>query len=309
MSTFQGVVRAGSQITAKLLDNLIAEIKANRIIASSTVAVSRGVNGTTLNVLTSGRGGRAGDDVTQPWDLAVHSLSDSDPGQVEVYLPVGTMTTDADCEPLNVRCRDVNGHEDDEVNWFFVRGLPSVSQPVTKRVEACVMPGRHMVVRVKPDEEDGFSEGCLVRYEIGEVSYVVPNEGEGSPHWIVSDQFMRGAKTFQVQVNWQNWLDYTLEAENDGGKKVSAIKVRDVFFTAGGIELRGDDKEVSAEDTSLWIRIRHDSADYTVSIGKNLDEAVAKSNDDWTYIRIYEMKDGYPTRDYRSALVNVPFYR
>lgn len=99
-------------------------------------------------------------------------------------------------------------------------------------------------------------------------------------------------------------VDYELSDETGSGYTANVINQTKMLG-------RLQEENVNPVDvrtaTEVWIRIEHSGENFELSVLASAPDDT-ESNDDQTVYKIYDMKDGVVTRDYRDSIPELPFY-
>lgn len=297
----------GQKITETIFRDIINYMKAITPKAGTGTKVSYGPNGAVID--STATGGRIVSDAfkkPEPFTLRWHKPDQEHSGAFEVYLPTGSMTTDADCVPMNdPMWTGHSGHENDD-DWYEVLGYSESDSE--KSIIAYVMPGCHMYVAEEgSDEAEEIKNGALTkitigRYEVGE------DEETHTPHDYPTIKVnIPGARlTNEVKTPGHNKLKYTL-AKQGGKWTIDNVKLEDVAFDAGGLTVTAADEEISEETEEVWLKLEHKSTNYRLTV--ELDPADTTNDDDYTWRQLYTMENLYPTIDHRWIQNTMMFLR
>lgn len=282
---------AGEPVTIDWARSVSQEIRACRILPGVGYTIEQSSRGVRLNLGPKVRQEKVVESTAlEPFTVRWHTTEKDTNGQLEVYLPFGSMTTADDCKPINTPASATRGH-DEERGWYAIELSESAKQ---HSIAVYVMPGEHMIAvdrgaEIAKKYEDGaFTKISLCTF------YSETKEIDGSN---------LGKKLMGLYSDIRNTvcrLSYTLE-QDEVTKKWSVSKVEMVSceFTAGGTTLVADDIEVPESATSAWMKINHDYSGYSLEIV--FDPSDTKNSDDYTYMKLYDLKNRYVTADYRLS--------
>jgi hypothetical protein len=289
---------AGEPVTIDWARSVSQEIRACRILPGVGYSIEQSSRGVRLNL-----GPRikqqevvASEATLEPFTVRWHTTGKDTNGQLEVYLPFGSMTTTDDCKPINTPASATRGH-DEERGWYAIELSEDAKQ---HSIAVYVMHGEHMIAVDRGAEiAKKYEDGAFTK-----ISLCTFNSETK-----VIDGSNLGKKLMGLYSNISNTvcrLRYTLERDEVTKKRsVSKVEMVNCVFKAGGIILVADDIEVPESATSAWMKINHDYSGYSLEIV--FDPSDTKDSDDYTYMKLYDLKNRYVTTDYRLSPNNILF--
>lgn len=317
--------RAGDPMRVGWADSVVRSMGALRPVQVPGMLISRGTYGTRYTPIVSSGVHPMQTGALLPFFLRYHEAvpKEGQEGgnrhrQVEVYLPRGSMTTIGDCVPLNPPACLVEGHGEDSPSWRVVSPRSGNWSNGTWRIEAFVMPGKHMIVRGTKERDesgaavsnptpDAYDEGAIAIYFLATMTVADEEQEGGGTEKVVTfgEQANTGAKSLANNALYELSccsLEYEIVETYDSEKKcysysLGAVTMTNVMFDAGGSVLVADDEEVPDDAEEAWLKVKHASDEYSVEVAFDPDDTT--NTDDVTWRKLYDLAKRYPTADVR----------
>lgn len=241
-------------------------------------------------------------------------------GEWQVYLPYGALVVHYGNGSANSRRyaalatgmepgRDAGGKQ--VFQWYKIPAPADrhadiqVSDKVYKvwTVYALIKPWARFLVSTDPKANDpvAWAEAIAI---IREAQYTDSAGGRRVDHTVI--QRMSG----ELTRTWDNRsafaVDYILDDETNEDSTYKAQVINQTKMLGRLQESNVDPVDVKSS-TEVWLKIAHGGTKFELSVLKTAPSD-AKSNDDQTLYKIYDMKDGVVVRDYREDVPELPFY-
>lgn len=296
------------KLSARWGKSVVEYLRSITPIAGGGVRLRRGFAGTEISATAKAgkiRHETVETEKLEPFTLRFHKTKDDSEGQFEIYLPYGSMTVEQNCVPLNKPARSKSSHDTDaDDGWYLIEDLPIGWGEYD--IAVYVMPGYHMIAMVR-DADSKYAKGCLTTINPGTVKL----EYEDDKDKVTIIQADIGAKRYDIKYEKSHFINNILTYElvpppdNKTPYTIRSIKLTDIHFWAGGDDIEREDFDIADSMKEIYMVVKHDSPEFELDIKTTR----VRSDDDQTVFKLYDLYEGYATKDYRAVLENIPFYR
>lgn len=238
-------------------------------------------------------------------------------GEWQIYLPFGSLVVhygSASFDSRRYAARTENSRGKDADNkttyqWYRIPD-PDDSYATIQTIGGMVHKAWTVYVLTKPWAQFSVSTNATAYDPVAWVDAVATigvaeytdSDGLHVSHSVVQ-QFSGGmTKTWDNQSAFA--VDYERSGETGSGYSVNVINQVKML---GRLQERNVDPVDVSTATQVWIKIDHKGEKFELTV---LTSAPSDkdSNDDQTVYKIYDMKDGVVTMDYRGFIPELPFY-
>jgi len=322
--------RPGEKVSATLIREIIRAIGERTPIAGHGVKVSIGPNGSVISSDAVAKA-VAATSALRPFAVRYVEQGDGIPYTGwEIYLPLGCVTVNSTCTPLNPKAtRTV---EDDEGNqtttelggWYRMKSpsLAGASYPVLRRVNVHV---KCNAAHYGVDEIDNWPRSYFWA-SIDEATYMhagdTINANVGSIRFTSADEreITQTVDTPIVTTAATNRRFELVHAfEVDGNNLTLTLRklcVRNPSFAAAGRTFSMEDlTEIDADKEYVYLKLDTQNGvaelkTYSDEDGETAEDQILEETGDFDiFVRLYEMEDGMVVNDDRDNLNNVQVYK
>ena len=312
--------RAGGLITAEYGRNLIRAIRSAMPGPSPGMLIRHGFDGSSVMATEQWRSVVATSSATiEPFTVRWFSWDDGsqpDKGQWQIYLPLGcaTLTQGYDIRmflPVNENAKDADGN--DISDWYAIE-QPDDAYSYTivegDRVVQCwavyleMKPWPRLKVSTNPSD---FAPMAWVK-AVAELRVVDYGEGETKTRSAV-----RTADGIRVEKTWDISLPFSVMYVMPEGSETDRNAKPNVMLTMQD-RFIGRLQETVYPDTNItgwnnvWVKIVHDGETFELSVEDDLTGAEARSDDNQTVYKIYDLSEDIVTADLRASVPVMDFY-
>ena len=319
MSVFPPCPTPGSVVSSSWFQRVVDAIRRYHPVAGRGVMLTETPNGTIINCSATGAAYATAAASTRPFAVRWCSWDDGgESGEWQIYLPFGCVIVDGvTAIPSNAAAKDADGKE--IANWYRIED-PADSDARVQIVDGALDKAWAVAVEVKPwprfeatttvpftGENDG--RGWLKRLAVASIGvHEEEDGGDGAAaRRTVRDvlALVTSAQSFSRDTDSKFALVYRTEGNPyDAGAKFTPFVVNQTV-TFGRVECRvEEDTEVEESAERVVLHISHENENISIDVGTEEKE----SDDDNTYVTLYDLEDGVAVADYRDALSSLTFY-
>lgn len=239
-------------------------------------------------------------------------------GEWQIYIPLGCLTVSQSGEtyfyiPTNNRAKDADGHNISD--WYKIPEPEDTTYANVVQENDRVATSYTVYLNMKPWPRVHVSTNptdfnpVQWRVAVAEMR-VVQYNGEDRKD---EKSAMRLISETQIAKTWDASSPFAIRydiAEGDFKNKNAtpkAMLVNQTRFMGRLQDTVANETDVSSWD-NVWVKILHDGETFEMSIEHDLEGDAARSDDDKTVYRIYDLDEKVVTEDLRSSVPEMDFY-
>lgn len=287
-------------------------IRERTVIQPDNMLVSRSQYGTRWTMMEEQKEIELED--TKTYAVRWYAYSET-AGEWQIYLPFGCATINGRGYRVeNEKAKDEDGNV--ILSWYHLDEPEDADGDVQEAdgyearqfvASLHMMPYERMLASFRQKETDKYKRVQWIE-SVAYVSEAKFSDGEVFRNSKVMDTAeTRTAK--ELKDTGAFGLAYELQDPSDLGSDVKVL-VKCGSVMLGSVEWNmGQDFDATGAK-SVWLKVTHSSDVFSAELVKDLSNDGAVSDDDYTFVKLYEFKDGenIVTADLRDHLGNLQFY-
>ena len=315
--------RAGDPMRAGWADSVVRSMGALRPVQVPGMLISRGTYGTRYTPLGSSAVRQFSLSELLPFTVRWYDYGNDDGGnprggEWQIYLPLGCLTVAQDGEtyfyiPTNDRAKDAEGHNISD--WYKIPDPEDTAYANVVQEEDRVATSWTVYLNMKPWPRVHVSTDLTDfnpvqwRVAVAEMRIVQYNGSDRK-----DDKYaVRLISERQIAEAWDASSPFAIRydiSEGDFKNKNAtpkAMLVRQTRFIGRLQETVYPETDISSWK-NVWVRILHDGETFEMSVEQDLEGDEARSDDDKTVYRIYDLDEMVVKEDLRSSVPEMDFY-
>lgn len=304
--------QAGRPVSANWGRDVVRAIRAATPIETPGARVERTPNGTAIVVDRARK--TVGAEELFPFKIRYHMHS-ADNGSWEIYLPWGCAQVGGRaCIPLNDPAKDAEGNV--ELNWYAfeigdedsvdVKTIGNITY-MAYPVYVCMKAWPHIRATAKREEYESEDEPW---YAKSLVAMALEAEFQQGRERITARSVLQYVKAQWTEA-WDERGLFALRYDPADPDRASdpntewKAMLTNLMVTCGRFQVSSDKEWDVTEFDHVVLKINHKvDGEYSLEVEKEMK----KSDDDATYVQLYEMNKGIVTQDTRTNITTMPFF-
>lgn len=310
--------RAGSAVTANWGDQMVRSVGSHAPVQTPGMMLRRSMYGTAFTPIVSGSVAQTfATKELKPFAVRwmSHDKDGDNPslGEWQIYVPFGAMTVRCgrtySALPTNGAAKDADSK--DIFQWFKI-DAPSDGDGDIQEIDGIIHKTWTVYVLTKPwarfkADTDAEGNGKVAWTDavatIGVAEYTQDGRTQVM-HSVV--QLKSGAMEKTWDTSGSFAIEYELDDETEAESSYTAKLVHQTKML-GRLQANNIEPMDVTHADGLWVVINHESEEFELEVKDSVGDG-ARSDDDHTIYKIYDMEDGVVTFDYRSTIPTLPFY-
>ena len=316
--------RAGDPLRVGWADSVVRSMGALRPVQVPGMLISRGTYGTRYTPISSSSTARQVSlSELLPFTVRWYDYGNDDGGnprggEWQIYIPLGCLTVAQAGEtyfyiPTNDRAKDKEGHNISD--WYKIPDPEDTAYANVVQEEDRVATSWTVYLNMKPwprvhvsTDPTDFNP-VQWRVAVAEMRIVQYNDPDRK-----DDKYAeRLVSERQIAEAWDASSPFAIRYDISEGDfknknaKPKAMLVSQTRFIGRLQETVYPETDISSWK-NVWVRILHDGETFEMSVEHDLEGDEARSDDDKTVYRIYDLDEMVVTNDLRSSVPEMDFY-
>ena len=315
--------RAGDTMRVGWADSMVQSVRSLVPLQVPGMLISRTTYGTRYTPMASEATAAMPSYSLLPFDVRWLDYGEDDSGnpkggEWQIYIPLGCLTVSQAGQtyfyiPTNDRAKDADGHNISD--WYKIPEPEDTAYANVVQEDDRVATSYTVYLNMKPWPRVKVSTNptdfkpVYWQVAVAEIRVVKYNKSDRKDEKYA----VRLISETQVAKEWDASSPFAIRydiAEDDFKKKNAtpkAMLVNQTRFIGRLQETVAPETDVSSWD-NVWVRILHDGETFEMSVEHDLEGDEARSDDDKTVYRIYNLDEMVVTEDLRSSVPEMDFY-
>ena len=311
----------GGPLRTKWGDSVSRSVRQSAPIQVPGMLISRGVYGTRyMPETTFYRATTVTSGTLRPFDMRWYSYdgdNDPDKGEWQIYIPLGCLTLTQGYvtslyELKNKMAKDADGNEIPA--WYHIDEPKNSKSATVVETEDRTATSIPVFLNLKPwpyalvsgddDAIDEFKE-CMKKVAVGSMNTIrYKGEEKDLPPVRYAARTITGENIAETR-DISSIFSIRYELDKDPNSPKLWLVNQDLAL--GRLQKHLEDTDVT-EWPDVWIKIIHDSENFSVEVDRELEGNDAVSDDNQTVFRIYTLKNNVIVADERDSMPYLDFY-